>query len=497
MIDKPTELLIAAWGILAAENTIERILEVVGQTSRALCEAEYTTIAFVENNKLHYVHAEGIPADSIKKLRHDLGTGLSGKVAAEGKPLRMRLPTSGESKPSELTNLPSPRSVVCVPMRFQGRTIGTLQVFNKLLAPEFSQDDEERLQTFADQTAIAVERFRLNERLFAESRRIKGLFEAMTDGIMVVDSNGDPLMYNKAVESLFFPDGRPNYALTTYLSTLIKLGTSSGQAEVVLFKPHGVVLSNRYVAIHDKHGNPKEYVVSIRNITDQRALDRRFSQFFAIILRKSDRLLHRAQKEKKPSARRRLLCRLSNLSKNLVFLTELRGGPLRIDKEPLNLIDIYNKIRLRFLHRFEKAGIKLVDEGIHGAPGIAIRAQKKLIMQVFETLFAKGRLALRKDEEIIFSHTVEKECVKVFITFHGSNIKELITPESFDWNHQVDCIIEGESRILDLELAFIRHIIQAHKGVVCISKDADDRAIVQFDIPLDEQAPKAQEEGNT
>ncbi|MFZ2960005.1 MAG: hypothetical protein WA705_24250 [Candidatus Ozemobacteraceae bacterium] len=326
------------------------------------------------------------------------------------------------------------------------------------------------------------------ELLFAESRRIKGIFEAMTDGIMVVDCNGNLLLYNKVVEELFFPDRQPNYALTTYLSTLIKQGTSDGQAEVVLFKPHAVVLSNRYVVIRDTEGRPEGFVVSIRNVTERRNLDRRFSQFFAIMLRKEARLLRRARRAKKAIERRKIMHRLTNLSKNLVSLTQLRGGPLRIDKDPFNLIDLYEKAKAKYVPHFTKVGIKFQDDGMQETSPIPIRGHKNLFLQVFSTLFAKARHSLPKGGEMSFARTVEDGRVKLFVHFQGKGVNERINALSHDWSNQIDCVINGDSEILDLELAFICHIVQAHKGSIQFSNESDDNAVVQIDIPLDEES---------
>jgi len=371
-------------------------------------------------------------------------------------------------------------------MRLQGNPLGVIQVFNKKPAPEFAPEDEDRLQMFADQAAMAIERLRLNERLQAENRRIRGIFEALTDGIMVVDPEGNPLLYNKAIEDLFFPRGKQNYSLTTYLSTLVKRGTTQAQAEVVLFKPHEVVLSNRLVVIRDPSGTPSEVVVSIRNITDQRALDRRFSQFFAIMLRKADRMLRRSRRLKGRKLRLQLE-RIIKLSRNFVFLTELRSGPLRIEKESCQFVELYKKVRTRFLGTFRKAGIDFRDEECLLAGPCRVRAQIPLLKEVFLTLFTKARRTLGKGGTI--QSVIRHDAGRVFFTatLSGQGIREAINPECLDWNLQVDRILKGESKILDLELAFSGHIIQAHKGRVDICETGEHAVMIQFDLPLDEE----------
>ena len=91
-----------------------------------------------------------------------IGEGVSGRVAATGTPLLLAdLPASGiHTSPAAARH--RLRAVACVPLRVEGRIVGTLGVGSEVPS-YFGQADLELLQLVADRAALAIERTRLLE----------------------------------------------------------------------------------------------------------------------------------------------------------------------------------------------------------------------------------------------------------------------------------------------------------------------------------------------
>ncbi|MBI3040036.1 GAF domain-containing protein, partial [bacterium] len=378
----------------------------------------------------------------------------------------------------------STQSILCVPMVAKDKIIGTIQVINKPDDEGFCKSDEEALQAFANQAAIAIERFRLHETLHAQAQRIQGIFEALTDGIIVVDTAGNPIMYNRAVEDMFFPGGLQNYALTTYLSNVIRRETPIGSSEVVLFKPHNIILSNRYVTLSDSNGQPCEVVVSIRNITEQHGIDRRFSQFYAIMLHNLNKLMKKVSSEKNVKKLRKLLKKQRFLIRNLLFLSELKSGPLRIEKSTFDLISTYLGVKAKMESQIAKRGIVFNDSQLCQIQSPKVGAERRRMVQVFFTLFDRAIKTLSRGESFSISGHILGEKISFEGKFLGKSVQNFITPQCLDWNIQVDRILSGEDRSLNLDLAFLRHIVLAHKGATEISTKPPNEVIVRFDVPI-------------
>jgi len=482
------EGLLQIWEEIAAETEVQKVIGIVVQNAKEICSAEKAVLALIEGEKLCFVGGTGEDPNLVGRLRVDLGVGIPGKVAKDGLVRRVengiyRSPVSGVapfSHPKEPI-----RSTLCVPMLFQGEPTGVIQVINKADDGAFSAEDECALQLLANQGAAGIARMRLHESALKESQRIRGIFEALTDGIMVVDPAGNPLQYNKAVEEMFFPGNAPNFALTTYLSQIVQSGSLAGSSEVVLFKPHNLILSNRFVQIRDRQGKLLEVVISIRNITDQRAVDRRFSQFYAIMLHKSKAVVTHALKARKSIQHRKLLRRQSEILRNLLFLTELKSGPLRIEKENCDILGLYKTARKRLAPRLKRKGISLVDapfdlEGPQGG-----RFDRQRILQVFHLLLRKGLRMPPPSGEIWLGQESIPGKIRLNIGFAGKRISEDINPESLDWNRQVDAIIAGDVKSLNLDLSFIGHIVRAHKGSIEVNVENPQRVNVAITLPLE------------
>lgn len=482
------ENLLVIWEKIAAESEIPRVIEVVVNNAQEITRSERALVALIEGQKLAFVAGAGEDPEKVQRLRMNLGVGIPGKVAVDGVPRRIqdgqyRSPVSGVSTFAR-TDLPT-KAMLCVPMLFQGQTIGVIQVINKVGGTAFTPEDEYALQILANQCAVGIERMRLHESAIKESQRIHGIFEALTDGIMVVDPAGNPLLYNKAVEEMFFPGGSQNYALTTYLSSIIQGASETGSSEVVLFKPHNLILSNRYVLLKDRRGNPSEFVISVRNIADQRAIDRRFSQFYAIMLHRSNGIVSKAVGTKDSRLRRRLLKRQKEILGNLLFLTELKSGPLRIEKENCDLISLYQKARKRCDKRLGRRKIAVHDASVIGFGPQAGRYDSKRIYQVFNLLLNKGWQVLPAGSEMRVEVAAEAGKVGFELTYVGSGAEEAINKDSLDWNLQVDRIIAGEVKSLNLDLPFIGHIVHAHRGTISVATDSPGTSRVSLKLPLE------------
>lgn len=113
----------------------------------------------------------GPGADQVVDVSYDeLWDGLSGWVLRELKPA---LSPKGAPDPREGPQAQRRRAetncgaIIVVPLRYRGKTMGTLTAINRPDEKDFTQQDVELMTTMANQAAIAIE----NARLFEESQR--------------------------------------------------------------------------------------------------------------------------------------------------------------------------------------------------------------------------------------------------------------------------------------------------------------------------------------
>ena len=109
----------------------------------------------------------GIPPEVARTLRPPVGQGLTGRVAASGKPLVIAdVEREGGSLYPDFNRANQYTSFMGVPVVYRGSIVGVLSVMT-IQRREFSRDEELLLAGMADQAAIALQ----NAQLFEERER--------------------------------------------------------------------------------------------------------------------------------------------------------------------------------------------------------------------------------------------------------------------------------------------------------------------------------------
>ncbi len=136
-----------------------------------------------EGQQALYPHYSYRIKQPIKHTSVPVGTGVVGRVALTGKPLRLE-DVSHENKYIQID--PLTRSELCVPIKIGDQVIGVINA-ESTRPGAFSENDERLLVTFAGQLAIAFQKVRLFD---AERRRVAEL-EALRQASLRLSSNLD------------------------------------------------------------------------------------------------------------------------------------------------------------------------------------------------------------------------------------------------------------------------------------------------------------------
>jgi len=151
-----TDIVKTANSILEPRKVIETIMAKIQQ----LIPSEAWSMLMVDEQKqeLTFELALGEKGKDVSSFRVKIGEGIAGWVAQTGKPAIVndtsrdpRFAGKFDSKTQFRT-----RSILCAPLISRGRTIGVVQVLNKLDG-KFNQSDLEILLTLVEPCAIALE----------------------------------------------------------------------------------------------------------------------------------------------------------------------------------------------------------------------------------------------------------------------------------------------------------------------------------------------------
>ena len=146
---------------------LDQVLNLILEQIRGALQAEAASIALVEQDKLVFKVAAGPSAEQVKRFALDLGQGLVGWCVQEGKPV---LVPDARVDPRHFGEVDArtafvTRTVVCVPMVAEGRTIGAIEAINRQDGRAFDGSDLELLQAMSIPASVAVENAKLHANL--------------------------------------------------------------------------------------------------------------------------------------------------------------------------------------------------------------------------------------------------------------------------------------------------------------------------------------------
>jgi len=163
---------------------VETVLNYAMETAEEALQAEASAIFEVdpERGDLFFRLARGEKADQVKTMRLKVGEGVAGWVAQTGSPLYAPDVSKEARFNRRIDRLLgfTTHSIVCVPLKSKGRTLGVIEMINDGVRGKFREGDVSLLSVLADYAAIAIE----NARHFQEVQEssiiddVTGLFNS-------------------------------------------------------------------------------------------------------------------------------------------------------------------------------------------------------------------------------------------------------------------------------------------------------------------------------
>ncbi|MCX6357866.1 MAG: SpoIIE family protein phosphatase [Candidatus Aureabacteria bacterium] len=161
--------------IINSTLDLDTLLNMIMEIIKQVLNAESGSLMLIDErgDELLYRVAIGEKGKQLKeKHRQKMGLGIAGWVATHGEPLLVPDVTKDKrfDPTADALLRQTTRSILCVPLQSQGKTIGVLEAINSRSAVGFSQDDLALFTAFASQAAVAIESARLHARLLEKQR---------------------------------------------------------------------------------------------------------------------------------------------------------------------------------------------------------------------------------------------------------------------------------------------------------------------------------------
>lgn len=217
-------------------GTLE-LTSVLNQTTymaASMLNAQASTLYRVdaETNELIFMITKGEAAHILEEKRMPINQGVAGWVATHGESLIVNDAAASplfDASVDMQTGFTT-RSILCVPLRIQERTVGVLEVMNKENSHGFTEDDKEWLSVIGRQVAISLE----NARLFTREQEKVSELATLSEVSQTINSELDvSIILDKITHSILeiLAADRSELLLVGDRSDCLELRSSAGYGE--------------------------------------------------------------------------------------------------------------------------------------------------------------------------------------------------------------------------------------------------------------------------
>lgn len=160
--------------LINSELSLGKLLTSVMETTKKAFQADSVSLLLrdEESGDLIFQIALGDVGDEIKEIfRLQKGEGIAGLVSEQGTPLNIKdvYDHPKFSPDYDLKTQYRTRAMLCVPLKARGKTLGVLQVMNKLTSPfYFTHEELDMLITISSSAAVAIDTARMHRMILQQ-----------------------------------------------------------------------------------------------------------------------------------------------------------------------------------------------------------------------------------------------------------------------------------------------------------------------------------------
>ena len=487
---------------ISEDLDLDVVLQEIVDSARSLTNARYGAITTQdESGELQDVLISGMTSEEkLAVLDLPQGRPLFRKLAVFEETLR----TSDLAALMESVGFPQgylPGKFVGTPIRDGDRRIGNIYIGETESGLDFTSEDEETLEMFAAQAAMAI----ANARRYGDEQRANADLEALVNtspvGVLVFDAkNGLVVKFNQearrilgdicgedcpceeVLQSTTFRrmDGQeiPHDELPPQRA--IAGGELVRAEEIVIHRPDGKAVTTLINAtpIKSEDGEIVSVVATIQDITLLEELERLRAEFLGMVshelrapltsIKGSAATVRAASFPLDPAEMRQFFRiieeqadHMRDLINNLLDLTRIEAGTLSVAPEPTDVASVIDQAKNAFLSSGYKNSIDV--DLVSNLPRIG--ADRQRLVQVLYNLFSNASEYSREWSAIRVSASLEDLAVVIAVTDEGAGIAPEHLPHLFTKFSRTEAG-HGDRRVggCGLGLAICKGIVEAHGG---------------------------------
>jgi signal transduction histidine kinase len=491
-------------------GALETTLQVIGEDSGEIFLLDEETGDLV-------LHTHQGLSDGFVEQEAVVGSGecLCGQAIHDRKPLAIADMANDPGRTRQACLREGFRSCIRLPLRARGEVLGLLNIQSRSHR-QFTDDDVEWLGAVGNQIGVAIANAQLIED--AERRRatLDGVMNSLVDGLALVNRWGKITYANPCAEQMLsFPEGTvvgltlealeqkmadrvadPHGVLTELLAAAGN-PQAAPSVEFSLTDPVARTLQARFFRIHDAGGGNLGVGLLLRDTTREKELDQMKSQLLSTVshelrtplasIKGFATTLLRQDVEWDEASRREFLHiideesdRLTELISNLLDMSRIEAGELRVEAEPIDLGPIIQETAAEFQvmtgeHQFL----------VYQPPSLPeVMADPRRSRQVLRNLVENAVKYSPAGGVVTISAQTSRDTVLVSVADQGIGIQQKDLDHVFDRFYQVDNASTRKVGGSGLGLAICKAIVEAHHGSIWVESEPRNGSTFYFTLPL-------------
>ena len=331
------------------------------------------------------------------------------------------------------------------------------------------------------------------------------IFDNMVEGVVLLDQDGRIQLANKPFLQFFEipndPSGQTLIEATRdhqLAALLAGLDASRPAASIELRRPTeaGQEFEVTAAAVFGENQKRRGTVIVVHDLTNLRKLERTREEFVAnvshelrtplsLIKGYTETLLDGAQANPEVASKflqtiDRNAERLKLLIEDLLTISELESGRMRLQTETLALQPLVTKLLDDFKPRASSRGITLVNE----LPVLAAQADPNRIQQVLSNLVDNAIKYGRADGTVTLTgRAAAADMIELCVADDGPGIPPEACERVFERFYRVDKARSREQGGTGLGLSIVKHIVQSHGGKVWVESEPGHGCRFYFSLP--------------
>jgi len=335
--------------------------------------------------------------------------------------------------------------------------------------------------------------------LDAERGRLATVLDQITDGVLIVDSQGIIQFANPAAGRLFQASKPINRSITEVIRhhQLVEAWRQCQQAREMQSETVEVPTRHQYlqlVAIPDQHSSGS--LLLVQDLTRIRRLETVRRDFISNLshelrtplasLKALTETLQDGALDDPPAARRFIdqiqveVDAITQMVTELLELSRIESGRLSLDLQPVAPINLLSSASGRMQLQAERAELTLRVECADDLPNVKIDSQR--LEQVLVNLIHNAVKFTKPGGEVVLEAVAGIGEVRFVVRDTGIGIPLDDVPRIFERFYRVDKSRTGSGTGLGLSIA--KHIVEAHGGKIWAESIEGQGSTIYFSIPL-------------